>query len=191
MKITTEVIENELGWQKISDNIYMKIPYPYIIKYDPDTKKYYMMDRYFSEDHSQTEISNVSEYDRIIIPILKETQKLNELEIVEYQVNDLINSYKISLSKSLNKIENLDPIVKENQIRTFLKESFPSKGPIFKAEKLEQFLKIKTHNGNMSFIEARLEEDKKLFDELKAKIQITLQHLKCIYKNAKPHIHII
>lgn len=187
--ITNEILK-ELGWHKDINGNFRKDPYPFVIYSNDKTKEFHIFDRFFPSDtpyHSDVKkILTLGDYDDLVIPLLKEISKLNNTEKVNYQINSLINSYNKSIKISLEKITNLDQTVKENQIRTFINESFKSGDDIFKIRDLNEYLNIQTPNGNLLYLKSRLTESDDLFCEIEKKVELTKQYLKDIYRLAQP-----
>lgn len=190
IKITKEFLEG-LGWEQDSRGLLIKRPYyPFALKNDQNTKEFQVIDMYFPKDglysKDKKAILSNEDYDNLVKPILKVTNSLNHIEVVEYQIRCLITSYQESMRNSLNKIQNLDETIKSNQIRRFIDESFSPTDPIFRATDLSKFLELKAEdNGDLSFIKNRLKEDDKLFLEIEAKCNNTLKHLKQIFSSAQ------
>lgn len=189
-KMSEDILVKDLGWHKDSRGLFIKRPYPFAIKHDESSKEFKVVDFYFPNDGiysiDEQTIESIKDYDRLITSILKETASLNHTEVISYQIGCLIVSYDVAMKNSLTKIKMLDEIVKRNQIRRFISQSFSSVDPIFRVSSLVEFLKSKFEdNGDLSYIQDRLKHDKELFDEVEVKCEDTKQHLKQIFESAQ------
>ncbi|ERJ60450.1 hypothetical protein [Sphingobacterium paucimobilis] len=189
--MSEDILVKNLGWHKDSRGIFIKRPYPFAIKQDKNSKEFQVVDLYFPNDGlysiEKKSILSIEDYNQIMTPILKETGSLNHTGIIDYQINCLMVSYGVSMESSLTKIKMLDEIVKSNQIRRFINQSFSSVNPLFRVSNLTEFLELKFQdNSDLSYIQDRLKKDDELSNEIKVKCKDTEDHLKQIFESAQP-----